>query len=230
MSPKNLVMALGLVIALSGLFIPMYTARFTTSSYTVPGGEILEVKEALNKKDRVVGFISIRGESPEIAFHIYTPRGKVLQYHVEPPYVWLIGQDVVVGRHNFNFYAREEGDYTIQFDNTNYTAGKKIIMKMTVMPAFLGIHPTNLFLVLGFGMVFLAYLVEDIIRKRYVEVVPEEFKHEGRGIFVWKNDPKVRLDLNKRVAEVHEDMKRLGLRPKSKWGFYYALRNRAGLE
>lgn len=230
MSPKNLLIALGLIIAFSGLFIPLYTARFTTTSYTVPGGEVLEVKESLDRKDRVVGFFSIRGEPPEIGFHVYTPEGELLQYHFEPPYVWFLDQDVVVARHNFNFYARDKGDYVLQFDNTNYTRGKKIILKMTVMPAFLSIHPTNLFLVLGFGMVFLAYLVEDFKRKKYVEVVPDDFKHEGKGIFVWRNDPRVRLDVNKRVVDVLEDMGRLGIKPKSKWGFYYALRNRAGLE
>lgn len=230
MSPKSLLIALGLVIAFSGLFISLHTARFTTSSYTVPGGEILEVRERLDKKDRIVGFFSIRGEPPEIGFQVYTPGGELVQYHFEPPYVWFLEQDVVVARHNFNFYAREAGDYILLFNNTNYTQGKKINMKITVMPAFLGIHPTNLLLVLGFGIVFLAYLVEDFKRKKYVEVLPDEFEHEGDGIFTWKNDPTVRLDLNKRVTEVLEDLRQSGLKPKSKWGFYYSLRNRAGLE
>jgi hypothetical protein len=230
MSPKTLLIVLGLGTALAGLFIPLYTASFSTSTYTVPGGEILDVSQELNRKDRVVGFFSIRGNPPEIGFQVYTPGGEPLHYHFEPPYVWFLDQDVVVARHNFNFYAREPGGYVLRFNNTNYTSAKQIIMKITVMPAFLGIHPTNLFLVLGFGMVFLAYLVEDLVRKKYVEVLPQEFRHVGDGIFVWEEDSQVRLDLNKRVMEVLEDLKRFGLKPRSKWGFYYALRNRAGLE
>ena len=221
---------LGLAIASAGLLIPLHTASFTTSTFTVPGEGIMNVSQDLNRKDRVVGFFSIRGDPPEIGFHIYTSRGEPLQYQFEPPYVWFLDQDVVVARHNFNFYAREAGSYVLQFNNTNYTSAKQIAMKLTVMPAFLGIHPTNLFLVLGFGLVFLAYLAEDFRRKKYVEVLPQEFRHAGNGIFIWEEDSRVRLDLNKRVVDVLEDLRRSGLKPKSKWGFYYALRNRAGLE
>jgi hypothetical protein len=52
----------------------------------------------------------------------------------------------------------------------------------------------------------------------------------GEGIFSWKPDPRVSLDLKKRGVEVIDELKKSGLKPRSKWGFYYSLRNRAGLE
>lgn len=230
MSLKSLLIALGLGIAFSGLVLPLSTARFTTASYTVPGGEILEVRVSHGSKDRIVGFFSFRGEPPEIGFRVLTPKGEPMVYHFEPDYVQFRDGDVVVARHNFNFLARSQGDYILQLDNRNYSQGKKIDMRLTIMPAFYGIHPTNLLIILGFAVVFLGYMVEDIKRRKYVEVLPEDFKYEGGGIFSWKRDPLVRVNLKKQGVEVIEELRKFGLTPKSKWGFYYSLRNRAGLE
>jgi hypothetical protein len=173
MSLKSLLIVFGLGIVLLSLLLPLSTAEFMTTRYTVPEGEILEVRENLGSKDRIVGFFSLRGEPPEIGFRILTPEGEPMVYHFGPPYDQFVEPDVVRGRHNFNFHARSQGDYVMQFDNRNYSTKKEMALRLTVMPAFYGVHPTNLLLILGFAVLFLGYLVEEGFRKKYIEVLPQ---------------------------------------------------------
>lgn len=231
MSIKSLLIVFGLGIVLLSLLLPLSTAEFKSSRYGVAPGEVLDITENLGSKDRIVGFFVIRGEPPEIGFRILTPEGEPMVYHFGPPYDQFVEPDVVTGRHNFNFHAQSQGDYIMQFDNRNYSTDKEMDLRLTVMPAFYGVHPTNLLLILGFAVLFLGYLVEEgFLGKKYIEVLPEEFEHMGEGVFSWKPDPRVSVDLKKRGVEVIDELKKSGLKPRSKWGFYYSLRNRAGLE
>lgn len=224
-------MAFGVGVILFSLVLPLSTAEFKCFSYGVSKGEVLEVKEHLTSKDRLLGFFAIRGEPPEIGFRILTPEGTRVVYLFEPPYVQFVAPDVVAWRHNFNFQAKNQGDYVFEFDNRNYTSDKRVLLRLTVMPAFYGIHPTNLLLLLGFALVFLGYLLEEsLLKRRYIEVVPEDFEHHGEGVFIWKHDPRVKLDMKKHGTQIIDELKGFGLKPRSKWGFYYSLRNRAELE
>ena len=230
MSPRSLVIALGLAILVLAMALPLSTAEFMEEKYAVPGGELLEMGKVLERKDRMVGFFSIRGEPPEIGFRILTPEGKSLAYLFEPPYVNFRAPDVVAARHNFNFAAPGKGQYTLQFDNRNYTQNKEIELRLTVIHALYGIHPTNLLILLGFGVIFLGYVLDDITGRRYREVEPEDFEYAGGTIFFLRRDPRIRVDLRKLPGEVAEELRKSGLKPKSKFGLYYSLRNRAGLK
>lgn len=61
------------------------------------------------------------------------------------------------------------------------------------------------------------------------KVVPSMFRHEGNGIFVFINNPKIKLNLQGSIRAVGADLDNHGLRSQNIVGFYYLLRKKAGL-
>lgn len=86
------------------------------------------------------------------------------------------------------------------------------------------------------GLVFTALEFErqpkpppDKTGKPSNKVTPAEFIHQAGGIFVWREDNKVRIDLNKRSKEVEQTLNNSGLSATSMNNFYFTLRKKAGL-
>lgn len=224
---KHILAAAGVGLILLGLLIPLSTGSTSTVSYTIPGGEVLRLELPLKERERVVGFFSIQGNPPEIGFEVKSPLGKPIAYSLEPP-ANFIAPGVVAHRHNFNFIAGGAGEYTLVFNNTPYASEKRLTLKLAQIPAQLGIHPTNLLILLGFALIFLHYVADDLLERRYREVAPEDFEHEGGGILVLKHDPRVRVDIGRLPSEIEAELRKFGYKPKSRIGLYYSLRKIAG--
>ena len=61
------------------------------------------------------------------------------------------------------------------------------------------------------------------------KVVPSMFRYEGNGIFVFINNPKIKLNLYGSIRSVETELNKHGLTSQNIVGFYYLLRKKAGL-
>ena len=226
MRADTLLGAAGLVLVVSGLLIPAFTGSTESTRYTVNPGEVLQVKLSLEKRERVVGFFSVGGEPPEIGFSVVSPAGRIVGYALEPP-ANFVAPGVVTGWHNFNFLAEERGDYVLVFNNTAYSSKKSIRLRLARTPAQLGIHPTNLLILLGFALIFLRYVVDELLEKRYKPVGPEDFEYLGNGVFGLRDDPGVRVKLGNLPSELEAELRRFGYTPRSRIALYNSLRKMA---
>ncbi|NOZ59975.1 MAG: hypothetical protein GXO66_10460 [Euryarchaeota archaeon] len=226
MRTESLLGGAGVVLILLGLLVPLSTGSTSTGAYRVPAGGLLELRLELEHRERVVGFFSVRGNPPEIGFSVLSPEGSRVAYSLEPPSNF-VAPGVVAHRHNFNFIAGEEGSYTLLFNNTAYASDKQVTLKLARIPAQLGIHPTNLLILLGFALIFLRYFVDDLLERRYREVAAGDFEHLGGGVFVLKSDRRVRIRLGERPSQLEEELRSFGLKPRNRFSLYHSLRKMA---
>lgn len=56
-----------------------------------------------------------------------------------------------------------------------------------------------------------------------------DFNHLGDGIYQLKHNPNIKIDVKKPGREVKQSLTQQGYYVKNLWGFYYQLRNKAGL-
>lgn len=69
----------------------------------------------------------------------------------------------------------------------------------------------------------------ELNERRGHKIVPSMFRYEGDGIFIFKSDPSIRLNLNGPIKMVEAELTKHGLWSKNVVGFYYLLRKGAGL-